>query len=162
MGAPENVDVIWRPTRKKRRLHPATEFCADRWLHWYRWCWWRRDRTALTIWASSWRRSRIWSSYPSNIHPLIEAPGIDQPEGVLLYGSPGTGETLVARAVARHTRCSFISFGLSDGTGFVGHFHGWNRFGPLRFLGRQRAMIELLGQLDGFKPTSNIKVIMAI
>ena len=58
-------------------------------------------------------------------HPrLIEAPGIDQPEGVLLYGSPGTGETLVARAVARHTRCSFISFGLSDGTGFVGHFHG--------------------------------------
>ena len=42
-------------------------------------------------------------------HPeLFEALGIDQPKGVLLYGPPGTGKTLLARAVAHHTKCTFI------------------------------------------------------
>jgi len=42
-------------------------------------------------------------------HPeLFEALGIAQPKGVILYGKPGSGKTLLARAVAHHTDCTFI------------------------------------------------------
>ena len=34
--------------------------------------------------------------------------GIDPPKGVLLYGAPGTGKTLIARAVAHETNSVFI------------------------------------------------------
>lgn len=50
-------------------------------------------------------------------HPeLFESLGIAQPKSVLLYGPPGTGTALLARAVAHHTDCCFIRvswFGIS-------------------------------------------------
>ena len=124
-------------------------------------------------------------------HPeLFEALGIAQPKGVLLFGPPGTVKTLLARAVAHHTDCTFIRVSgaelvqkyIGEGARLVRELFvmarehsptiifmdeidsiGSTRLesGPHGDSEVQRTMLELLIQLDGFESTQSIKVIMA-
>ena len=55
-------------------------------------------------------------------HPeIFERLGIEPPKGVLLHGSPGTGKTLLAKAVANETNSHFI---LINGPEIMSKFYG--------------------------------------
>ncbi|EFC44386.1 predicted protein [Naegleria gruberi] len=124
-------------------------------------------------------------------HPeLYEDIGIKPPKGVILYGEPGTGKTLLAKAVAHHTSATFlrvvgselIQKYLGEGPKLVRELFrvaeelapsivfideidaiGTKRFDSTSGGEReiQRTMLELLNQLDGFDSRGDVKVIMA-
>merc|ERR1712080_159480 len=124
-------------------------------------------------------------------HPeLYEEMGIKPPKGVILYGAPGTGKTLLAKAVANQTSATFlrvvgselIQKYLGDGPRLVRQLFqiaadhapsivfideidaiGTKRYESTSGGEReiQRTMLELLNQLDGFDDRGDIKVIMA-
>ena len=119
-----------------------------------------------------------------------EEIGIKPPKGVILYGEPGTGKTLLAKAVANETSATFFRV---VGSELIQKYSGE---GPklVRELFRlasehapsivfideidsighkrietssgghrevQRTMLELLNQLDGFDTNNEVKVILA-
>jgi len=124
-------------------------------------------------------------------HPeLYEEIGIKPPKGVILYGEPGTGKTLLAKAVANETSATFFRV---VGSELIQKYSGE---GPklvrelFRLAGEhapsivfideidsighkrietssgghrevQRTMLELLNQLDGFDTNNEVKVILA-
>jgi len=124
-------------------------------------------------------------------HPeLYEEIGIKPPKGVILYGSPGTGKTLIAKAVANSTSATFlrvvgselIQKYLGDGPKLVRELFRVaedlspsivfideiDAIGTKRYESHsggereiQRTMLELLNQLDGFDSRGDVKVIMA-
>ncbi|KAF6262077.1 26S proteasome regulatory subunit [Scenedesmus sp. NREL 46B-D3] len=121
---------------------------------------------------------------------LYEDIGIKPPKGVILYGEPGTGKTLLAKAVANSTSATFlrvvgselIQKYLGDGPKLVRElFRVADELSPsIVFIDEidaigtkrydshsggereiQRTMLELLNQMDGFDALSEVKVIMA-
>ncbi|MCG5514359.1 CDC48 family AAA ATPase [Ectothiorhodospira shaposhnikovii] len=58
---------------------------------------------------------------PLRYPQVFEKLGIDPPKGVLLHGTPGTGKTLVARAVANETDAHFLHI---SGPEIIGKFYG--------------------------------------
>ncbi|KAL5108627.1 26S proteasome regulatory subunit 6B [Taenia crassiceps] len=116
--------------------------------------------------------------------------GIDPPRGVLMFGPPGCGKTMLAKAVAHHTTAAFIRV---VGSEFVQKYLGegprmvrdvfrlakenapaiifideidaiaTKRFDAQTGADRevQRILLELLNQMDGFDQAVNVKVIMA-
>lgn len=121
-------------------------------------------------------------------HPeLYEDIGIRPPKGVILYGEPGTGKTLLAKAVANSTSATFlrvvgselIQKYLGEGPKLVRElFRVASDLAPtIVFIDEidavgtkrydahsggekeiQRTMLELLNQLDGFDERGDVKV----
>ncbi len=119
---------------------------------------------------------------------LFRELGIDPPKGILLYGPPGCGKTLLAKAVAGETNATFISLVASElAQKFVGEgarivrelFNFARKKAPSIVLideidaiaakrmdmgtsGEReihRTLTQLLAELDGFDPLDNVKVI---
>jgi proteasome regulatory subunit len=121
---------------------------------------------------------------------LFNKVGIKPPKGVLLYGPPGTGKTLLAKAVAASTNSTFIEVvGSELVQKFIGEgaklvkeiFELARRKSPsIVFIDEldalaakrmeigtsgerevNRTFMQLLAEIDGFKPLDNVKIIGA-
>jgi proteasome regulatory subunit len=121
---------------------------------------------------------------------MFEDVGIDPPSGVLLHGPPGTGKTMLAKAVANQTDATFIKMAGSELVHkFIGE--GAKLVRDLFELARQhepavifideidaiaakrtdsktsgdaevqRTMMQLLSEMDGFEDRGEIRIIAA-
>jgi len=127
--------------------------------------------------------------------PLVDAEqfrvvGIDPPSGVLLHGPPGTGKTMLAKAVANQTDATFIKMAGSELVRkFIGEgsrlvrdlFDLANEREPaIIFIDEidaiaakrtesktsgdaevQRTMMQLLSEMDGFEERGEVRIIAA-
>ncbi|MDD3364724.1 MAG: CDC48 family AAA ATPase [Syntrophomonas sp.] len=66
-------------------------------------------------------RLREMVELPLKYPVVFQRLGIDPPKGVLLYGPPGCGKTLIARAIANETAAYFISI---SGPEIMGKYYG--------------------------------------
>jgi proteasome regulatory subunit len=121
---------------------------------------------------------------------LFKKIGIEPPKGILLFGTPGTGKTLVAKAVANATKATFIRvIGSELVQKFIGEgarmvrelFEMAKKKAPsivfideLDAIGSkrlqvatsgdrevQRTLMQLLSELDGFDNRGDIRIIGA-
>ncbi|MFW9989941.1 MAG: proteasome-activating nucleotidase [Candidatus Odinarchaeota archaeon] len=121
---------------------------------------------------------------------LFKRIGIDPPKGVLFYGLPGTGKTLLAKAVAHETNATFIKIVatelvqkfIGEGSEYVREIFSLARqkapsilfideidaIGAIRMQDDtsgdrevNRTLMQLLSELDGFDERGNIKFIAA-
>jgi len=121
---------------------------------------------------------------------LFKKVGIEPPKGVLLYGAPGTGKTLLARAVAHETRATFIRVigselvqkYIGEGARMVREMFELARekapsivfIDELDAIGARRldtstsgdrevhrTLMQLLAEVDGFEPRGDVKILTA-
>lgn len=119
---------------------------------------------------------------------LFKKMGVTPPKGVLLYGSPGTGKTLLAKAVAKSTNSTFIEIVgselvqkfIGEGAKLVKEVFALARekSPAIIFIDEldslcakrievgtsgerevQRTFMQFLAEIDGFKPLGDIKII---
>jgi len=124
-------------------------------------------------------------------HPELFAKlGIEPPKGVLLYGPPGCGKTLLAKAVAAESSATFIALVgselvqkyIGEGARLVRELFNYARkkapaivfideldaiasrrleIGTSGEREVQRTFMQLLAEIDGFKPLDRVKIIAA-
>ncbi|WP_276814239.1 proteasome-activating nucleotidase [Desulfurococcus amylolyticus] len=121
---------------------------------------------------------------------LFEEIGIEPPKGVLLYGPPGCGKTMLAKAVAAESNATFIAIvGSELVQKFIGEgarivrelFELARKKAPsIVFIDEldaiaakridigtsgerevQRTLMQLLAEIDGFRPLDRVKIIAA-
>jgi proteasome regulatory subunit len=121
---------------------------------------------------------------------IFERIGISPPRGVLLYGEPGTGKTLLAKAVARRTDATFIRIVgselvqkyIGDGAKLVRDLFDMARkkSPSIIFIDEldaiasrrlndangadrevQRTLMQLLAEMDGFESRGDVCIIAA-
>jgi proteasome regulatory subunit len=119
---------------------------------------------------------------------LFKQIGISPPKGLLLHGPPGTGKTLLAKAVAKSTNSTFIEIVgselvqkyIGEGAKLIKEIFQLARekspsvvfideidalaakrldIGTSGEREVQRTFMQLLAELDGFKPLGNVKII---
>ncbi len=133
------------------------------------------------------QRIREMIELPLRCPEVFERLGIDAPKGVLLFGPPGCGKTLIARAIANETEANFFSL---SGPEVIHKFYGESeahlrkifaeaaRRGPsILFLDEvdaiapkrekvvgdveKRVVAQLLALMDGLEQRSSVIVIAA-
>ncbi len=89
---------------------------------------------------------------PLRYPEVFDRLGIDAPKGVLLYGPPGCGKTLIARAVAHETDAAFFTI---NGPEVIHKFYGESE-GHLRKVfeeaSRRAPSIIFLDEIDSIAP----------
>ncbi|MCU0633007.1 MAG: proteasome-activating nucleotidase [Methanolinea sp.] len=128
--------------------------------------------------------------YPLTKPEIYERVGVEPPKGILLYGSPGTGKTLIAKAVAHQARATFIRMSgselvhkyIGEGAQLVRELFALARekspsivfIDEIDAVGStrtndgtsgsaevQRTLMQLLAEMDGFDTRGDVRIMAA-
>ena len=128
--------------------------------------------------------------YPLTKPEIFRRIGVEPPKGILLHGSPGTGKTLIAKAVAHEAHATFIRMSgselvhkfIGEGAGLVRELFmlARERAPSIVFIDEidsvgsmrtndgtsgsaevQRTLMQLLNEMDGFDNRGDVRIMAA-
>jgi proteasome regulatory subunit len=128
--------------------------------------------------------------YPLTKPEIFRRIGVEPPKGILLFGAPGTGKTLIAKAVAHQAHATFIRMSgselvhkfIGEGAGLVRELFqlARERAPAIVFIDEidavgsmrtndgtsgsaevQRTLMQLLAEMDGFDNRGDVRIMAA-
>jgi len=128
--------------------------------------------------------------YPLTRPEIFQRIGVEPPKGILLFGAPGTGKTLIAKAVAHEAKATFIRMSgselvhkfIGEGAGLVRELFqlARERAPAIVFIDEidavgsmrtndgtsgsaevQRTLMQLLAEMDGFDNRGDVRIMAA-
>jgi proteasome regulatory subunit len=128
--------------------------------------------------------------YPLTKPEIFKRIGVEPPKGILLFGAPGTGKTLIAKAVAHEAKATFIRMSgselvhkfIGEGAGLVRELFqlARERAPAIVFIDEidavgsmrtndgtsgsaevQRTLMQLLAEMDGFDNRGDVRIMAA-